>query len=54
MKNISHKKEYLKKCLSTPNLINGTSMKISEIFMNNQILQSEFNKVNKQNEKDDL
>ena len=54
MKNISHKKEYLKKCLSTPNVINGTSMKISEIFMNNQILQSELNKVNKKNEKNDL
>lgn len=54
MKDISHKREYLKKCISEPTIVNKTSMKISEIFMNNQILQSEFNKINKKNEKNDI
>ena len=54
MREISNKPEYLKKCISKPSIINKTSMKISEIFMNNQILRREFNKLNKKNGKNDI
>ena len=54
MKSISYKHEYLKKCISVPVLINNTSMKISEIFMNNQILKNELNKIIKDNGEDDI
>ena len=39
MKDISPRKEYLKTCVLNPIVLNQTSMKISEKFMNNQILE---------------
>ena len=50
---MAYKTENIKKYISKPNIINKKSMKISEIFMNNQILRREFNKLNKKNGKND-
>lgn len=47
MKEISTKKEYLKLCVLKPIVLNQTSMKISEKFMNNQILERNLKKTTK-------